>query len=136
MILYSEKILMKLRQKLLKETDITEEEMAQLTDRALILLSLKDKAPQNLGYMLDLLEIRTVKETQNVLQAIFRLIREGIVYIPEGLPELVDKRAHYEIESLHELDDIDLCLLLPYDQLIKEIQNEIIKLQTDDRRGL
>ncbi|UCE12655.1 MAG: hypothetical protein JSV04_10730 [Candidatus Heimdallarchaeota archaeon] len=121
---------MNLRQKILKETDITEEEMAQLTDRALILLSLKDNAPQNLKYMLDLLEIRTVKETQNVLQTIFRLIREGIVYIPEGLPELVDKRTSYDIENLHELDDIDLCLLLSFDQLIKEIQNEINKLRT------
>lgn len=122
---------MKFRQKLLKDTDLTEEEMALLTDRALILLSLKKKAPQNLGYMLDLLEIHTVKETQNVLQTIFRLIREGIVYIPEGLPELVDKRASHKIENLHELDDIDLCLLLPYDQLIKEIQNEINKLRAN-----
>lgn len=111
--------------------EINDEERAQLTDRALILLSFKDTEKQNLQYLLNLLEIRTLKEKENILREIFRLIQEGIVYIPQGLARIIDQGTLFNMNDPDEIRNIDLCLLCPYDQLIQEIQNEIIKLRKD-----
>lgn len=116
---------------MLKEIQITEEERKQLTDRALLLLSFKDTEKQNLQFILNLLEIRTLKEKENMLREIFRLIQEGIVYVPQGLATLVDEGSLFNVNNPEEIRNIDLCLLCPYDQLIKEIQDEIIKLRKE-----
>lgn len=123
---------MKLNKNILKEISVSEEEMAQLTDRALILLSFSESAKQSLGYLLNLLEIRTLQEKKNILQEIFRLIREGIVYLPQGLPTLVEEGAFLDINHDNGHENIDLCLLCPYDQLIQEIKNEISKMRAQN----
>lgn len=105
----------------------TDSDKAKLTDRALILLSFKDTNSQNLRFILEFLGIRTLEEKQKILQEIFRLIRKGIVYVPKGLPQLIDRRALFNIDNLQEFDNIDLCLLCPYERLIQEIQKEIQK---------
>ena len=109
---------------------LNEEEMAILADRALLLLSFKDTPTQNLRYVMNVLGIRTLEEKKKVLQQIYRLIREGIVYVPKGLPQLVDQGSLFGTDNSSETENIDLCLLRPYEQIIREIQNEIIKLQT------
>lgn len=113
------------RNRVQHEIAITEKEMNQLADRALILLSFKDTATQNLRFIMNLLGIRTLEEKKDVLKEIFRLIRKGIVYIPKGLPQLIDQGLHFNIDDLKDIDNIDLCLLCPYDKLIQEIQKEI-----------
>ncbi|MHA2243956.1 MAG: hypothetical protein ACXADY_03225 [Candidatus Hodarchaeales archaeon] len=120
---------MKSKKNLVKEIEITDEERAQLTDRALILLSFKNAERQNLQVLLNLLEIRTLQEKENILQEIFRLIREGSVYIPHGLARLVDQRNLFNINNPDEIRNIDLYLLCPFDKLIKEIQDEISELR-------
>jgi hypothetical protein len=67
-------------------------ELNQLADRALILLSFKDTDTQNLRFIMNLLGIRTLKEKLAILKEIFRLIRKGFVYVPEGLPKLIDNQ--------------------------------------------
>ncbi len=120
---------MKTKKNCLNEIEITEEERAQLTDRALILLSFKDTEKQNLQILLKILEIRTLQEKEIILREIFRLIQEGIVYVPQGLAKLVDEGTLFNINDPEKIRNIDLYLLCPYDQLIKEIQDEIIKLR-------
>ncbi|MHA2248159.1 MAG: hypothetical protein ACXADY_24635 [Candidatus Hodarchaeales archaeon] len=110
------------------EITLTEKEMSQLADRALILLSFKETNTQNLRFIMNLLGIRTLKEKKEVLKEIFRLIRKGIVYIPKGLPQLIDQGFHFNNDDPINIDNIDLCLLCPYDRLIQEIQKEIAKL--------
>ncbi|MFX0014465.1 MAG: hypothetical protein ACFFB2_09015 [Promethearchaeota archaeon] len=117
------------RNELHQEITLTEAEMNQLADRALILLSFKDTDTQNLRFILNLLGIRTPKEKKAILKEIFRLIRKGIVYIPAGLPQLVDSGSHFNIDDLQDIDNINLCLLCPYDKLILEIQKEIAKIR-------
>ncbi|MFX1285020.1 MAG: hypothetical protein ACFFB5_15265 [Promethearchaeota archaeon] len=56
------------------------------------------------------------------MKEIFRLIRKGIVYVPTGLPQLIDN-------NLQNIDNINLSLLCPYDILIQEIQKEIATLK-------
>ncbi|MFX0173415.1 MAG: hypothetical protein ACFE9L_16095 [Candidatus Hodarchaeota archaeon] len=96
-------------------------EIDRLADRALLLLSFKDTHTQNLQTVLHVLGIQTLEEKKSILQEIFRLIRERIVYIPRGLPQLIENGLNYE-----ENKDIDLRLLRPYDHLI---QDQIAKLQ-------
>lgn len=112
-----------------QEITITEAEIGQLADRALILLSFKDTDTQNLRFILNLLGIRTLKEKRNIIKEIFRLIRKGIVYIPAGLPQLIESGSHFNIDNLEDVDNINLCLLCPYDKLIQEIQKEIAKIK-------
>lgn len=123
---------MKPKNNVMTEIELSEEIRSQLTDRALILLSFKNTDKQNLAFLLNLLEIRTVKEKENILREIFRLIQEGIVYIPQGLAKIIDQGTLFSINNPEEVRNIDLCLLCPYDQLIKEIQNEIIKQRKDN----
>lgn len=111
------------------ELTISESEMGRLADRALILLSFKDTNTQNLRFILNLLGIRTLKEKKAILKEIFRLIRKGIVYIPTGLPQLIDQGSQFNIDSFQDMDNINLCLLCPYDKLIQEIQKEIAKIR-------
>ena len=99
---------------------ISESEMGQLANRALILLSFKDTDTQNLRFILNLLGIRTLKEKKAILKEIFRLIRKGIVYIPDGLPQLIDQGSKFNIDAFQDIDNINLCLLCPYDKLIQD----------------
>lgn len=109
------------------ELTLTEVELNQLADRALILLSFKETDTQNLRFIMNLLGIRTLKEKLTILQEIFWLIRKGFVYVPEGLPQLIDFRSLLTVETLNEIENIDLCLLCPHERLIQEIQREIDK---------
>ncbi len=114
----------------LSELILTKTEIDQLADRALILLSFKDTHTQNLRFILNLLGIRTHKEKQNILKEIFRLVRKGFLYVPKGLPQLIDQGSRFNIDDLQVIENIDLCLLCPYDQLIQEIQKEIAKIKS------
>lgn len=96
-------------------------EASRLADRALLLLSFKDTPSQNLHHVLQVLGIHSIEEKKSIMQEIFRLIREGIVYVPKGLPLLIDKG----IDNIKDVSEIDLVLLRPYDQLISEIQRDI-----------
>lgn len=104
------------------EEELQAEEIAHLADRALIFLSFKDAPVQNLSFVLKTLGIQTYEEKSKILTEIYRLIREGIVYIPDsGLPELIRNRLSDPVE----VDKIDLRLLQPYDKIIQEIQRQI-----------
>ena len=115
-----------------KQDQTTEDRLAnQLADRALLLLSFKDTSTQNLRYVLNVLGIRTLEEKKNILLEIYRLIREGIIYVPKGLPLLIDQGSLLDTnKNSVEAEDIDICLLRPYEDLIKEIQNDITQFQT------
>ena len=102
----------------------TELEASRIADRALLLLSFKNTPTQNLHHVLQVLGIHTAEEKKTILLEIFRLIREGIVYVPRGLPLLIDKG----IADIEDISRIDLVLLQPYDHLIAEIQKEIATL--------
>ncbi|MFX0185706.1 MAG: hypothetical protein ACFE95_21685 [Candidatus Hodarchaeota archaeon] len=111
------------QQEVLAQNEI---EMARLADRVLLLLSFKDTPTQNLQTVLHVLGIQTLEEKQRILREIFRLIREGIVYIPRGLPLLIENGLDFD-----QIKDVDLRLLQPYDHLIQEIQDQIAKLQVE-----
>ncbi|UCG89903.1 MAG: hypothetical protein JSU57_05420 [Candidatus Heimdallarchaeota archaeon] len=113
-----------------KRVEVTESDIHRLADRALLLLSFKDTSTQNLRYVLNVLGISTLEEKRNTLQEIYRLIREGIVYVPRGLPQLIDQGSRLDINNSLEAENIDICLLRPYEELIREIQNEITELST------
>ena len=106
------------------EVEKIELEASRIADRALLLLSFKDTPTQNLHHVLQVLGIHSVEEKRMILLEIFRLIREGIVYVPRGLPLLIDKG----IANIEDISKIDLVLLQPYDHLIAEIQKDIAAL--------
>ena len=104
-----------------KVVENAELEASRIADRALLLLSFKDTPTQNLHHVLQVLGIHSVEEKKMILLEIFRLIREGIVYVPRGLPLLIDE----VITNVEDVSKIDLVLLQPYDHLIAEIQKQI-----------
>ncbi|MHA2306146.1 MAG: hypothetical protein ACXACU_12225 [Candidatus Hodarchaeales archaeon] len=112
-----------------KTIEASEKQLTILADRALLLLSFKDTPTQNLRHVLKILGIQTLEEKQHVLKIIFRLIQEGTVYVPRGIGTLIDKGYRFDKDSPEEIEGINLCLLKPYDQLIKELQREIQELQ-------
>ncbi|UCE13503.1 MAG: hypothetical protein JSV04_15140 [Candidatus Heimdallarchaeota archaeon] len=112
-----------------KDLEITQEEMAHLAYRVLILLSFKDTDTQNLRFLLNLLGVRTLDDKKNILQEIFRLIRMGVLYVPKGLPQLIEQGPRFNVDHLNNIEDLNLCLLCPQEKLIQEIQKEIRKLK-------
>ncbi|MFX0173410.1 MAG: hypothetical protein ACFE9L_16070 [Candidatus Hodarchaeota archaeon] len=101
------------------------EELDRLSGRTILLLSFKDTSTQNLKYVFRALGITTLEEKRRIVQEIFRLIRDGIVYIPQGLPELVENG----IEDSTNLGKINLCLLRPVEHLIQEVKREISQIK-------
>ena len=112
-----------------KTIEASEEKLAILADRALLLLSFKDTPTQNLRHVLKILGIQTLEEKQHILKIIFRLIQKGTVYVPRGIGTLIDKGFRFDKDNPKEIEGINLVLLKPYDQLIKELQREIHELQ-------
>ncbi|MFW9855641.1 MAG: hypothetical protein ACFFFG_11300 [Candidatus Thorarchaeota archaeon] len=118
----------RLKQVVKTKEEIQAGQMAQLADRVLILLSFKDAPVQNLSFILKALGIQTIEEKSKILDEIFRLIREGIVYIPDmGLPNLIQNR----LSNVQEFDNIDIRLLQPYDKIIGEIQRQVNEVREE-----
>ncbi|MHA1215038.1 MAG: hypothetical protein ACTSPG_07055 [Candidatus Hodarchaeales archaeon] len=113
-----------------KTVQMREQKEEEVANRALLLLSFKGTSTQNLKHVLNVLGIRTMDDKRKILREIYRLIRQGVIYVPKGLPELVDRGVRFDKDDPDE-EDIDLCLLRPFDELIKEIQDEITALQLD-----
>ena len=118
----------------LKAIEASEEKITNIADRALLLLSFKDTPTQNLRHVMKILGVQTLEEKKHILKIIFRLIQEGTVYIPRGIGTLIDTRFQFDLDSPIDNENIDLCLLKPYDQLIKELQKEILELQEEDEK--
>ena len=117
-----------------KAIEVSEEKLANVADRALLLLSFKDTPTQNLRHVMKILGIQTLEEKKHILKIIFRLIQEGTVYIPRGIGTLIDTRFQFDLDSPIDNENIDLCLLKPYDQLIEGLQKEILELQEEDEK--
>jgi hypothetical protein len=117
-----------------KAIEVSEEKLANVADRALLLLSFKDTQTQNLRHVMKILGIQTLEEKKHILKIIFRLIQEGTVYIPRGIGTLIDTRFQFDLDSPIDNENIDLCLLKPYDQLIEGLRKEILELQEEDEK--
>ncbi|NHJ01582.1 MAG: hypothetical protein EAX86_05535 [Candidatus Heimdallarchaeota archaeon] len=102
-------------------------EMERLADRALLLLSFKETSTPNLRYIMKVLGIQTLEEKKIILQIIYELIRDGLAVIPRGFSNLV--KPDLDWKNAEEIENIDLCLLKPYDEIIKELQKQIMELQ-------
>lgn len=117
-----------------KQKAIEVSKYKNVADRALLLLSFKDTPTQNLRHVMKILGIQTLEEKKHILKIIFRLIQEGTVYIPRGFGTLIDTRFQFDLDSPIDNENIDLCLLKPYDQLIEGLQKEILELQEEDEK--
>ncbi|MHA1941844.1 MAG: hypothetical protein ACW97P_08965, partial [Candidatus Hodarchaeales archaeon] len=60
----------------------TQKDKRMPVQMSLLLLSFKNTPSQNLHHVLQVLGIHSVDEKKSILKEIFRLIREGIVYVP------------------------------------------------------
>ena len=122
--------MMKTKNEMIQGTEKHEERVSHLADRVLLLLSFKDTNTQNLRYIQHVLGARTLQEKRNTLHEIFRLIQEGIVYVPKGLPQLIEKG--HDLDDPEEIENIVLCILRPFDQLVTEIMAELAKLEAQE----
>ncbi|MHA1225818.1 MAG: hypothetical protein ACTSPV_03670 [Candidatus Hodarchaeales archaeon] len=68
-----------------------ETKFEQLTMRLKIISSFKESQTQTLNKILSQAFIVNLEEKKHIIEEIYRLIREGVIYVPKGLPELVEK---------------------------------------------
>ncbi len=91
--------------------------------RVLILLAFKDSPKQNLKFILELLGVKSVEEKNELVREIYNLFRTGVVAVHPGFPQFV-KEIYGD-----EFTNIDLHLLVPFSDCVKDIQEEIIKMR-------
>ena len=60
------------------------------------------------------------------------MVQRGIIYIPKGLPYLIEEESKFNLDNPKDLESIELCLLHPFKKLISELQNELLLNSTEE----
>jgi len=94
-------------------------------NRALFVLSFKDTHTQNLRFITKVLGITTSTARKEYIKEILKMVQRGIIYIPKGLPYLIQKEPNFNLDNPMDLESIELCLLHPFKKLISELQAEL-----------
>ncbi|MFW9854870.1 MAG: hypothetical protein ACFFFG_07400 [Candidatus Thorarchaeota archaeon] len=95
----------------------------RLIYRTLLFLSFKDTNTQNLRFIINVLGVRTPQQMQECIYEVFQLIREGVLYIAQGIHHLMGDST-YITYNPKKLENVELCLLRPFERLMDEIQTE------------
>ncbi|MHA1946753.1 MAG: hypothetical protein ACXAC6_13900 [Candidatus Hodarchaeales archaeon] len=101
-------------------------------NRVLFVLSFKEAHTQNLRFITKVLGITTSDERKEYVKEILSMIQRGIIYVPKGLPYLIEKESKFNLDNPLELESIELCLLHPFRKLISDLKAEFILQSTEE----
>ncbi|MHA1215040.1 MAG: hypothetical protein ACTSPG_07065 [Candidatus Hodarchaeales archaeon] len=101
-----------------------ETKFEQLTMRLKIISSFKESQTQTLNKILSQAFIVNLEEKKHIIEEIYRLIREGVIYVPKGLPELVEKGS--KVNTNEDTDmGVRITLIWPLESIFSKTQKEI-----------
>lgn len=115
----------KLQQYNLNNFEDNNSQKSHWVNRALFILSFKDTHTQNLRFITKVLGITTSNERKEYIKELLRMVQRGIIYIPKGLPYLIQKDSKFNLDNPVDLESIELCLLHPFTKLISDLQSEL-----------
>ena len=101
-------------------------------NRALFVLSFKDAHTQNLRFITKVLGITTSDERNEYIKELLKMVQRGIIYVPKGLPYLIEKESKFNLDNPLDLENIELCLLHPFRKLISDLKEEFITQSTEE----
>ena len=93
-------------------------------NRVLFVLSFKEADIQRLDTITKILRIDSEEQRKEYSRELMRLVQRGIVYFPKGFPKFLEICQELKNNKTESLDSIELCLLHPYQRLIKNLQAE------------
>ena len=94
-------------------------------NRVLFVLSFKDAYTQNLRYISKVLGINTSTVRKEYIKELLKMVQRGIIFIPRGLPYLLENESKFNLDNPKDLESIELCLLHPFKKIISELQAEL-----------
>jgi hypothetical protein len=101
-------------------------------NRVLFVLSFKEAHTQNLRFVTKVLGITTSDERKEYIKEILSMIQRGIIYIPKGLPYLIENQSKFNLDNSMDLESIELCLLHPFRKLMSDLKSEFILQSTEE----
>ena len=101
-------------------------------NRALFVLSFKDTHTQNLRFITKVLGITTPDERDEYIKELLRMVQRGIIYVPKGLPYLIERESKFNMDNPVDLESIELSLLHPFKKLISDLQAELLHRFPED----
>ena len=107
-------------------------QMAHWTNRALFILSFKEAHTQNLLFITKALGITAPNERKEYVKELLKMVQRGIIYVPKGLPYLIEQESKFNLDNPVDLESIELCLLHPLEKLISELRAELPTSTTEE----
>ena len=101
-------------------------------NRVLFVLSFKEAHTQNLRFISKVLGITSSDERKEYMKEILRMIQRGIIYVPKGLPYLIENQSKFNLDNPMDLESIELCLLHPFRKLMSDLKSEFILQSTEE----
>ena len=102
------------------------EKLTCVATRTLILMSFISDNVTSLHYIMCTVGVRTFDDQKEFFNEIFRFIQKGVLYIPNGLLTLIEKR-YTSFNNTNQFHKIKVYLLRPLEPLFTEIEDELLK---------
>jgi len=101
------------------DTDISTNKLNELAWKIMVCSVFHQSEKTTLNLIITLVGISSKEEASELIHHIFRLVRKGVIYVPEAC-----------LETFKEAPErIDVCMMKNFDQTMKELGQKIKELR-------